>query len=47
MSAYRKDFDEPKYVSFFIKDEELLKKYNKIWKKVSNTINKEFNSYPV
>ena len=26
MSAYRKDFDETKYMSFFIKNEELLKK---------------------
>ena len=25
MSAYRKDFDETKYMSFFIKDDELLK----------------------
>ena len=29
------------------KDDELLKKYNKVWKKVKNTINKEFNSKPV
>ena len=29
------------------KDDELLKKYNKVWKKVINTINKEFNSKPV
>ena len=34
MNAYRKDFDETKYMSFLIKDDELLKKYNKIWKKV-------------
>ena len=46
MSAYRKDFDETKYMSFLIKDE-LLKKYNKIWKKVKNTIDKEFDSAPV
>ena len=26
-----------------IKDDELLKVYNKIWKKVKNTINKEFD----
>ena len=44
MSAYRKDFDETKYMSFLIKDNELLKNYNRIWKKVKNTINKEFNS---
>ena len=29
------------------KDDELLKRYNKVWKKVKNTINKEFNSKPV
>ena len=31
MSAYRKDFDEMKYMYFCMKDDELLKKYNKIW----------------
>ena len=44
MTAYRKDFDEIKYMSFLIKDDELLKKYNTIWKKVKNTIDKEFDS---
>ena len=47
MSAYRKDFDKSKYMSFLIKDDELLRKYNKIWKKVKNTIEKEFRSDPV
>ena len=47
MSAYRKDFDETKFMSFLIKDDELLKNYNKIWKKVKNTNNKEFDSDPV
>ena len=28
-------------MSFFIKDNELLEKYNKIWDKVSNTIKKD------
>ena len=46
-SAYRKDFEENKCISFLIKDDELLKKYNKIWKKVKNTIDKEFDSDPV
>ena len=32
---------------FFIKDEKLLKIYNKIWKKVSNIIKKVFDSRPV
>ena len=47
MTAYRKDFDEIKYMSFLIKDDELLKKYNTIWKKVKNTIDKEFDSNTV
>ena len=40
MSAKRKDFDKTKYMSFLIEDHELLKKYNKIWKKVKNTVDK-------
>ena len=47
ITAYRKDFDETKYIFFLIKDNELLKKYNEIWKKVSNAIKKEFDSNPV
>ena len=47
MSAYRKDSDEPKCMSFLIKDEELLEKYNEIWKKVKNIIKREFDSEPV
>ena len=38
ITAYRKDFDETKYVSFFIKDGKGLEKYNEIWDKVSYTI---------
>lgn len=34
-------------MSFFIKDEHLLKKYNKIRNKVSNVINRGFDSKPV
>ena len=47
MSAYRRVFDETKYVSFLIKDDELLKKYNEIWGKVSQSIKKKFDSEPV
>ena len=47
MSAHRKDFDETKYMSFFIKDDELLKKCNEIWEKVKNSLKKEFDSEPV
>ena len=47
MSAYRKDFDETKYVSFLIKEEKLLEKYNEIWEKIKISIKKEFDSEPV
>ena len=47
MSVYRRDFDEPKYLSFFIKDDELLEKYNEIWENVKNNIEEEFDSQPV
>ena len=30
MSAYRRDFDETKYMSFLIKHDELLEIYNEI-----------------
>ena len=43
MSAYRKDFDETKYI-FFMKDDELLEKYNWIWGKVKNSLKNEFDS---
>ena len=47
ISTYTRDFDETKYMSFLIKDDELLKKYNEIWEKVKNSIKKEFDSEPV
>ena len=47
MNACRRDFDETKYMSFLIKDDELLEKYNGIWEKVENSIKNEFNSEPV
>ena len=40
MSAYNRDFDKTKCISFLIKDEKLLEKYNQILGKVSN-INKK------
>ena len=43
-SAYRRDFDKTKCITFLIKDEKLLEKYNEIWKNVSNVIKKEFDS---
>ena len=47
MTAYRKDFDESKYISLLIKDNELLEKYSEIWDKVSYGTGKEFDSNPV
>ena len=48
MTAYRKDFDETKHMSFLIKDDELLlEKYNGIWEKVKNSLKEEFESEPV
>ena len=46
MSAYRRDFDETKYMPFLIKDDELLE-YNAIWENVKNSFKKEFDSEPV
>ena len=34
MTAYRKDFDETKYISVLRRDNELLEKCNEIWDKV-------------
>ena len=47
MSSYRGDFDETQCMSFLIKDEKSLEKYNEIWKKVNNIIKKEFDSKPL
>ena len=47
MTGYAKRFDETKYMTFLIKNNELLKKYNKIWDKVSNGIKKGFDSEPL
>ena len=43
MSAYRRVFDETKYMSFLIKDDELLEKYNETCEKVENSIKKGFD----
>ena len=41
-SAYVKSYHgETKWINFFIKDEDLLKKYNDPWNKVSNDIKEE------
>ena len=47
MSAYKRDFDRTKCISFLIKDEKLLEKYNEIWKKVRNIMKKKLDSKPI
>ena len=47
-SAYVKGYDEQtKWMHFFIKDDDLLKKCNTIWDKVNADIKKEFDSQPI
>ena len=41
MFAYRRNFDETKYVPFLITVDELLEKYNKTWEKVRNSTKKK------
>ena len=40
-NAYRKNFHETKYMSFLIKDDELLEKYKEIWEIVKSSTKKE------
>ena len=44
MSAYRRDFDETKHMSFLIKNDKLLEKYTEICEKVKSNLKKEFDS---
>ena len=46
MTAYVKCFNSNKTMFFKASDNKLLKKYTKIWGKVSSLINKEFDSEP-
>ena len=46
MSAYRKDFDETKFISFLIKDDQ-LEYAVKFVKQLQNSLKKEFDSEPV
>ena len=41
MIGYTKIFNETKYMSFLLKDDELLGKYNKISDEVRNSIKKD------
>ena len=45
MSAYRRDFNETKYMSFLIKDHELLEKYNETWDKAVFLYNKHIYTF--
>ena len=47
MSAYRRDFDKTKYLSFLIKNDKLLEENNKIWENLSNSMKIMFDSEPV
>ena len=47
MIGYIKHFDSNKTMSFKVSDNKLLKKYKKIWEKISNLMNIEFDSEPV
>ena len=44
MIAYVKHFDSNKTMSFKVNDTRLLKRYTKIWEKVTNFMNIEFDS---
>ena len=46
MIGYVKHFDSNKTMSFKVSDNKLLKKCNKIWEKVGNLLNIEFDSEP-
>ena len=47
MIGYVKNFDGNEAMSFKVVDNKLLRKYNKIWEKISNLMNIEFDSEPV
>ena len=48
MSAYGKSYDgQTKWMYFLSEDDNLLKKYNTIWNKVSADVKREFDRKPV
>ena len=47
MIGYVKHFDSNKTISFKVNDNRLLKKYTKIWEKISILMNIEFDSESV
>ena len=47
MIGYVKNFDSNRTMSFKVGDNKLLKKYSRIWEKISNLMNIEFDSEPM
>ena len=47
MTGYGRKFDENATMSFIIKDNQLLKKYTKIWETIEGLIKINFESKPV
>ena len=47
MIGYVRHFDSNKTMYFKVSDNKLLRKYNKIWEKISNLLNIAFDSEPV
>ena len=47
MIGYVKHFDSNKIMSFKVSNNKQLKKYTKVWEKISNLMNIEFYSEPV
>ena len=47
MTGYVKKFESNTTMSLKVSDEQLLKKYNQIWKRVENLLKIEFDSKPV
>ena len=47
MAGYARKFKENATISFRVNDKQLLKNYNRIWKKVENLLNIDFESKPV
>ena len=47
MIGYVKHFDSSKTMSFNVSDNKILKKYHKIWEKISNLLDIKFDSQPM
>ena len=47
MTGYVRKFNENSIMSFRVKDKQLLKNYNKMWKKIEKIMKIDFESKPV